>query len=254
MQLSFHNGSPSPTPPGVLARRVYSGMRTRANTQDSYGYGLGAAATDQQITAIFGSIGSAIPVAGPFIQGAASIAIAIESLFSGCGQTCVQATNIANQVSGLLTQNVQNYIAQPVHYASIQAAALKVFDTAWAQLLQACGNPALGAAGQRCITDRQAGGCTWKTTPGGWQQGSDGTWKYVWAGVAGSGDTCWNWFVGMRDPIANDPTVVPDPVSSTGTDLLTGAAGTGAGISASFSSLMPFLLIGLGIFLIMEAA
>src|ERR1700679_1417376 len=53
----------------------------------------GVGATDQQSTAAVGAAASAIPVAGVFIAAAASVAVAIETLFSGCGQTCTAATN-----------------------------------------------------------------------------------------------------------------------------------------------------------------
>lgn len=185
-----------------------------------------------------------IPGVGPLVSaavGAATqFAIAIESLFSGCGQTCVQASNIANQVAGILEQNLNSYLSYPIRTASMQAAALQTFDGAWAQLQQACGNPALGQAGQNCISDRQAGGCKWQTSPGGWQKNSDGTWKYVAPGAAGSGTTCWNWFVGYRDPIAQDPMVLPD-------SAVQGATGSGSGLltgSGSGLGSLPVLLIG----------
>jgi hypothetical protein len=173
-----------------------------------------AAAAGASVTGVL--IGSllAIPVAGPIAAGIAALGVALANVFSGCGQTCVQASNIANQVGDILAQNLQTYMSAPIHYASMQAAALNNFDTAWASLVANCANPALAAAGQRCVTDRQRGACTWKVAePFGWIQGSDGTWSYVPAGAADSnGTVCWNWFSGMRDPIANDPTVVPDPV------------------------------------------
>lgn len=37
-------------------------------------------------------------------------------------------------------------------------------------------------------------------------------WQYQFATGPNSGTNCWNWFIGYYDPIANDPTVVPDPV------------------------------------------
>lgn len=237
MQLSFHHGSPIARPPAATALRLRRGM----------------GATDQQITALFGTIGSSIPVAGPFIQAAASVAVAIETMFSGCGQTCVETSQAANQVGALLSQNLSNYLSQPVHYASIQSAALTVFDQAWAQLQQTCGNPQFGAAGQRCISDRQAGACTWKSSTYGWVQGSDGSWKYVQSGPAGSGGQCWNWFSGYRDPIANDPTVVPDPVAG-GTTGAGGASISGAAASSSGSSLIPLLLLGVIVFVVVKVA
>lgn len=240
MQLSFHNGRHLPPPQGLTAMRIHRGM----------------GATDQQITALFGSIGSMVPVAGPFIAAAASVAIAIENLFAGCGQTCVQTSNAANQAEVLLKQNLNNYLSQPIHYASIQQAALIVFDHSWASLMQLCSNPQYGTAGQNCISNRQAGACQWKSSAYGWTQDSTGKWTYVQSGPAGSGSQCWNWFSGYRDPIANDPTVVPDPVVA-GVDTMTGAVvgPTGsAGAADSSSSLMPLLLMVGAVLLLVEVA
>ena len=102
-------------------------------------------------------LGVAAPVVGTAIAALIGIGLAIANAFKGCGQTCVQASNIANQVGALLVQNVNAYTGSPIRTVSMQTAALNTFDTAWASLQQACGNAALGAAGQRCITDRQRG-------------------------------------------------------------------------------------------------
>lgn len=164
-----------------------------------------------------GAIGQAAggPLGGAIASAIAEIGVAISDIWSGCGQTCTQATAYANQTEPLLLQNLQQYLSAPIHYQSLQAAALQNFYTAWNALNQACGNPALGAAGQRCVSDRAQGSCVYKTSPGGWQQ-VNGTWQYQYPGGNGSGDSCWNWFIGYHDPIANDPTVVPDPVPGAG--------------------------------------
>ena len=39
---------------------------------------------------------------------------------------------------------------------------------------------------------------------------------------------CWNWFIGYRDPIANDPAVVPDP-----TTTMAGGTSSSSGLPAS---------------------
>ena len=155
------------------------------------------------------------PLGGAIAALISQFGIMIANIFSGCGQTCVQATQIANQVEPVLNQNMQAYVTAPLpRYASLQAGALNNFDTAWAALTQACNNPQLQAAGQRCISDRQRGACIWRASPGGWQGNT-----YVGFGPAGSGSACWNWFVGYRDPIANDPNVTPDPAGSAGSIL-----------------------------------
>ena len=179
----------------------------------------GASATVGMLVAL-GTIGGPV---GAAIAGLAALGMQIAEAFGGCGQTCVQASNIANQVEPILQNNVATYLSSPVRYASMQAAAANTFNTAWAALTQNCSNPALGTAGQNCVSDRQRGACTWKTSPGGWTQAADGSWSFVPYGAAGSGSNCWNWFVGYLDPITNDPEVQPDPVSgsSTASGLLT---------------------------------
>lgn len=181
-----------------------------------------------------GAIGTAAggPLGGAIATAAAEIGVMISDLWAGCGQTCVQATEYANQTEPLLLQNLQQYLEEPVHYASIQAAYLDNFDAAWNALTSACGNPALGSAGQHCISDRQRGACVSKNaTPGGWFQDSSGNWQYQFATGPNSGSNCWNWFIGYRDPIANDPTVVADPIP--GSSLIPTSLLSAVGISPS---------------------
>ena len=233
--------------------------------------GLGA--TDQQYTSVIAgaasSIAAMIPGVGPIaavaINGLATVAVAIETLFAGCGATCTQASNIANQVGDQMSSAMSVYMNSQVHTVAMQAAYLQLFDACWAQLQQACGNSALGAAGQRCISDRQAGACTWKCSAFGWNQAQSGAWTYTWAGPAGSGDTCWNWFNGMRDPVANDPTVVPDTVATVpngqgGQMLAPGATGTTGASAATTAtagataSSIPLPLVLGGAFLLLVLA
>jgi hypothetical protein len=164
-------------------------------------------------------IGAAVGIAGGLLQ----IGNLIDNMItnSGCGATCIQATNVVNQAEPLLVKNLQTYLAAPVHYASAQAQALANFDSVWGAVEAACASPALAMAGAHCISDRITGACAYKTSPGGWSGNT-----YTAPGANGSGSTCWNWFVGYRDPIANDPTVVPDPpaelLSSTLSSLTSG--------------------------------
>jgi hypothetical protein len=244
MQLSFQHGTPT-APPGLLAQRV---RLAHAKANADAGTGLGqtpsvssdvsslVAAGASVTTGILGALSAAAvggSMAGPIglaIAGVAAIAIVLVKIFSGCGQTCVEATAIANQVEPVLLQNLQQYMAAPVHYASLQAAALNNFNTAWQGLVQGCGSGALATtkAGENCIANRQQGSCAYKTSPGGWQQDASGNWSYVYPGANGSGTACWDWFIGYYDPIANDPTVVPDPVAgaSSSSSSSSGAAST----------------------------
>jgi hypothetical protein len=194
--------------------------------------GLGAGTVAGQATA---GLSVALATAAildpePFSKVALAIAAGLVTLFqsvfgvgNGCGQTCVQATAIANQVATLLTQNMNNYISQPVRTASMQAAALSVFDQAWTSLQQGCA-AIKGAAGTDCVSDRAEGACKWMASPGGWVTNADGTCTFNYWGAAGSGSSCWNWFNGMRDPIANDPCVIPDSAVNTVSTLASGAS------------------------------
>lgn len=212
---------------------------------------------------VFGMAASAaIPLIGAAVAGLTSIALLIANQFKGCGQSCIQATAIANQVEPYLAQNITTYLNSPVHFVSMQAAALNNFDTAWAALVQACGQVG-GQGGAGCISGRQQGACDYKTNPCGmWQQDASGNWSVVKCGANGSGSACWDWFIGYRDPIATDPTVVPDPVAGatqastegSSTTLVGAAGGTAvtAGASAATQAAagttsgipMPLILIG----------
>lgn len=175
-----------------------------------------SAASAAALTGTMVAVLASIPIAGPIAAAVAGVGLLLANVFSGCGQTCVEASNLANQAEPLLLQNLQTYLSAPVHYASLQAATLNNFALTWQALVSACSNPQLGSAGQSCIADRQQGGCHYQTSPGGWSQDASGVWRYTYPGAQGSGSACWNWFVGYHDPIANDPTVVPDPVPGAG--------------------------------------
>lgn len=154
----------------------------------------------------------AVPIVGAAFAG---IWLGIQAILnSGCGQSCVITSNWANQAEALLKKNLAAYLALPVPRAqSAQQAYLSNFDSIWNYLVQECSSPSLGTAGKNCIADRQASACHYR------QNGQ-----------------CWNWFTGYRDPIANDPDVVPDSAASTVTGAVTGAAGS-IGIS-------PWVLVG----------
>lgn len=176
-------------------------------------------------------------MAGPIgaaVAGVIAIGVALANLFSGCGQSCVLATKIANDAEPILQNNLNTYLSAPAHYRSLQLAALNNFDFTWQALTKACSNPQLQAAGQRCISDRARGACVWQSSPFGWING-----QFVGSGPAGSGTSCWNWFSGYRDPIANDPHVVPDPPDTTTTlNPLTGQiTTTQTGIPGALASL-----------------
>lgn len=246
MQLAFSDGSHYVDPRSMeMARARLHGMGALDPQSQQI---AGIAATGATTAAgILIALSVAVPIVGPIVAAITSIGIAIANAFGGCGNTCVAATHIADQVGELLVQMLDAYMSAPVHYKSMQTAYLVQWDAAWNALVHACSDPNLQAAGQRCISDRQRGSCKWHTSPGGWQQ-QGGTWVYVAPGQDGSGTACWDWFVGSRDPVANDPTVVPDPVGAT---VNADGSVTPNPLSSIFgaggASLGPVLLIGGGI-------
>jgi hypothetical protein len=163
-----------------------------------------------QFGAVTGPVGAII---GAAAAGLITVGELIAKQFQGCGQTCVVASQDADQVASYLTQNLNQYFSVPApRPQSMQAAALNNVDTAFAALQKACSDPALGAAGQRCISERLVRGGTAPWCPN-------------------TGHTGCDWFVLFRDPIANDSGVGPDPVPA----AAAGGAGSGSGSSAGGS-------------------
>ena len=178
------------------------------------------------------------PFAGPFagfvMIGGAVVMIAgkiIEFVGwgDGCGQNCILTSDWANQAETLLRQNIDAYFSSPIRNQSTQDAALGGFDAIWGQLANACGNTKLGGAGIRCTGDRERGACHFKQTG-----------ESPWPGGPKLGE-CWNWFAAYRDPIANDPDVVPD--SMIDTSSVGAAVDSLFGGSLSSSSAVPLLLV-----------
>jgi hypothetical protein len=217
------------------------------STQQISAIAATGASTTVGILVALGTIAGPI---GAVAAGLIAVGQVLVGVFKGCGQTCIDASNIANQVAQALEQNLSEYMSAPVHTESMQAAALNNFQTAWNALTQACGNPALLSAGKNCISDRQQGSCAYKTSPGGWQQ-TNGTWKYVSPGPNNSGSACWNWWIGYHDPIANDPTVVPDAVVTTASPTPGGTATNITTPVTGPSELGPIVLIGGAVLLLL---
>jgi hypothetical protein len=193
-----------------------------------------------------GAVTAAFDVGALFAGPAAPIVAAIGNFlgpliakFNGCGQTCVEATQIANSVGTPMTQAFQAYMSADVHYYSAQQTFLNLFNQLMAALQKACSNPALGTAGQNCISDNSPNACHWKTSPGGWING-----QFVYWGAAGSGDECWNPYL-MYQAVLNDPTVVPDPVTDSASSTTTPATTTTTQPSSSDSTLLLVAVLGL---------
>lgn len=206
------------------------GADTAVAIGTSVAQGASAAALTSTATgaALLTSLGTtaavAVPVAGAIIAG---IAIGIEAiLHSGCGQTCIETSQWANQAAPLLQQNVDAYFAiKAPRPRSVQQSALANFDNVWNRLVQLCSQPGLGDAGKNCIGDRQSGACKWKAS---------GPPQYPGQPAQGA---CWNWFNGYRDPIANDTQTYDDSV----TGAMTAAGG---GIASAVGGTSPLLWIG----------
>lgn len=165
---------------------------------------IGTAATPALASTSIGlAMGSAaIPLIGAAVAALTFAVPAIMDMFSGCGQTCIQATSIVNQAEIYLKQNRDAFLGGPKTPES-QAVALDTFDKIWAQVLQGCSNPALGEAGQRCISERQRGGSApWCPTTTG----------------------C-DWFILYRDPIAS----YQFPAGTPGTGVISSVLGSGIG-------------------------
>src|SRR5271154_1718853 len=163
MYVSYSSPVCSPArldlPPGYCLRVV---TRGRHEYLPSSGFGAlvgqtasiaSSAASALSVTGVLVASLTAIPIVGPIAAALAAVGMLLANIFSGCGNTCVEASNIANQVGDALAQNLTTYLSSPVHYASLQAAALNNFDAAWASLVQACDAASLGSAGQACISD-----------------------------------------------------------------------------------------------------
>ena len=154
---------------------------------ESRQYGLGELTKSQTAQSVGASMIAAAPLTGPaapFVAAAGAIMAFVANFTQGCGNTCIAATRIVNELEPYLKKNVADYLAIPTpRPSSAQQAALAVFDQVWSTVVTQCSNGSLGDAGARCISDRQRGGK-------------------------------WDWFAYYRDPIASDGTVVDDSVGA----------------------------------------
>lgn len=163
------------------------------------GLGLTTQQLTQQIGGLTATALAFIPVPGVAQLAAAAAAAAtqfaifIEGL-TGCGITCVQSSQYANQAESVLKQLYAAYFAQPVRTVAMQQAVLLQMQQSIAALKQACSDPKLGTAGQNCIKDRliEGGPTSWCPLPG--KVGCD-------------------WITTYVNPVKNDPAVVSDTSS-----------------------------------------
>lgn len=182
--LQRHESFRTPQFPGGLGDAPPLNIPALTTTLATVGTATGALIAG---STLFGSL------AGPIGAAAGIVAGLIQTLIanSGCGQTCVLASDAANQLGDALATAMHAYLDAPVHTQSMQQAYIALFNQSVQALQSYCSNPQLGAAGKRCISERLVRGGTapWCPNPGG---------------------TGCGWYETLLDPVANDPTVVPD--------------------------------------------
>ena len=74
------------------------------------------------------------------------------------------ATKIVDEVGPQMKANLDAYMNGP-RTRSSQRQALYNFDALWQLILDNCGQPALGSAGERCISAQRGGIAPWCPTP-----------------------------------------------------------------------------------------
>lgn len=161
--------------------------------------------------------------------GVLAIGSAIQNFFFSPDCNKIATTAIVNQAEQFLQQNLAAWQALPPQEKTVatQQIALQNFDNVWSQVVMACSTGGYGSAGINCVTDREQGACHYQNN-----------------------GQCWNWFVGYRDPIANDPQVGQTTAagSSSATDIVSALTG---------GSISPFLLLAaaaLGVVVLVEVA
>lgn len=197
----------------------------------------GMGVTNTQIAETVAAALTPIPIVGQIAQIGAQLFALFSQVFSGCGQTCTLTSQEANQVQTALQQNLAAWNASQ-KTESEQTAALANFDYAWSQLQKVCGSPSMGNAGVRCLSERQRGGVShWCCTAPACTASSG---PYDSCSVPSSqscngGPPCCmgcDYFKVYRDPIANDPNVIPDesavlPIGSSPTGAVSDSTSTG---------------------------
>jgi len=161
------------------------------------------------------SIAAATGPAAPFVAAIGGIVVAMSTMFRGCGQSCIETSKLADQASKAFDDIKAAYWALPApRPKTAQTAALAALDDIAGQLQAACSNPAFGAAGERCISERLVRGGTapWCPTPD--HRGCD-------------------FFTVIRDPIANDPDTYEDSAAAQMAEALgVNEGGSGLGLLA----------------------
>jgi hypothetical protein len=97
----------------------------------------------------------AVPVVGAAVAG---VTLAVSAFLNRKGPQQKRMTaQWADEAERLLVQNRDQFLASGSNEAD-RAAALQNFDDIFAELVSMCSDPAMGAPGQRCVSERQRGG------------------------------------------------------------------------------------------------
>lgn len=174
---------------------------------------LGATTAGSITLSIIGASAAAGPVGVAIGVGVAAIVAlsgTISHLISGCGNACVQATEIVNSAETYVKGISDAYWQTPVRTKSYQAWVLGQLDSIFDQVRTLCGKIG-GDPGTRCVQERLVRGfrppwCTDSNVPL---------------------SQCGGWYDVTYDPIAHDAGVVADPPTS----------GVSAGLAAVAGSL-----------------
>lgn len=219
------------------------------------------ASTAQQVSAGGSAVGSAAlsalgpeAAAGPYgiAIGAAVAAISalsgvISKLINGCGSGCTQATAIVNQADTYVQQIGTAYWQAPQRTVSLQQYTLQQLDTIFAQVRTLCGQIP-GQPGIDCVQQRLVRGFVppWCTANGL----AVGINDVVSPNITNVLGRCGGWYDVTYDPIAQDPGVVADPVTSS-VDSVASALGINLS-SGESTSLLAFGGLAVVVLIIMK--
>lgn len=252
-----------PPPPFLLARDLpWTDLRddfsSRAYPMNLAGLGItqqsaaaivtgATSAASKAALAILGPSAAAGPVG--LAIGAAAVAITalsgtIAHLISGCGQVCVDATNIVNQEDGLMQQIVSAYWSTPTRTVSFQQWTLQQLNALFQQTSQMLAP--LGAVGAESAKERLT-------------RGYDSPWcvsNHLAVGVnnvvppnpqTNPLGRCGGWYDVYYDPIAADPAVVPDASIAS-----TVASSIGLTTASGTLNLPMLALLGVGLYFLLS--
>ena len=232
--MSTHSISPAAVPwssPGMHG--LADGGKVAMSTVQSAGSILAGTAPAWMTAA---TATWAIPVIGAAVAG---VCLAIMAIISRKGPKQKEATTqVANDVQKALQDNLNAYMAGPRTMSS-QAQALATFDAGYAFLVgpSGCGSSEMGDPGLRCIFERQPEGTCSQAQADAAHESLSDCGKY-----SAKRD--------LRDPIANDPNVKPDPtfIEETGQLIDSVTGGLVSSSTGTSSGLGWLLLAGLALF------